>query len=199
MLFRSPAAVKQKINTALGELQNYYQGKGPAPTIDFSNLADQARAVGVPVAQGSDLTQSVTLGSNNTKSSSRSINFEGLRMVTILTSVGLLLVVAALSLLWRRYTALPSVLISVGIFIACIAITAYAVPAEAGHLIKFSSTANTFTSLGRDLVESIGKNLALRFGIVSGVCLVIGISARIWTGRLQKKLAAPQPQVSIKF
>jgi hypothetical protein len=199
----TPAVLKQKINSALDQLQAYYRGNGATPVIDLSDLASQAQAAGVPLGQNNPLSQPITLGSNSAKASATakgvSKTFDHVRLTTIITS--LVLVVALLAVSWERhrYGALPDVLICVGVLIGLVALIFDLGPSLADHYIKLSSTSNAFAALGHDLAESIARDLARRFGIIAAACLVAGIVTRILAGRLQGKAATtPVKPVSSK-
>jgi len=178
----TPAVLKQKINTALDQLSLYYQGKGTAPTIDLTDLATQTQAAGVPLPADSPLSKPIKLvpdsGTKNT------VTYPGkslasTRTTTIITSILLILALAAISWQRQRYGVLPNVLISVGVLIGLLALVLHMGPNLANHYIKFSTTLNAFAALGRDLAENIVRDLARRFGIIAGACLIAGIALRI--------------------
>jgi len=194
----TPSVLQQKINGALNQLQLYYEGKGSVPVINLNDLATQAQAAGVPMGQNSDLFTPITLGSSNSTARVQKVarTFNGVRTATIAAS--LLLALALLVLSWRRhrYTALPSVLISMGIFMGLTALTFYLSADLVKHFIGFTTASNAFASLGSDLVENVAHDLARRFSIIAAVCLVVGVGTRMWAVRLQTRVASPKPGVN---
>jgi hypothetical protein len=182
-----PAVLQQKINGALDQLQLYYQGKGPVPVINLSDLASQAQAAGVPLGQDSSLLKPIPLASANNSTQAQKVGqtFDHVRLTTILTS--LILIVALLVVSWERhrYAAVPDVLMNVGILMGLVALIFYLAPSLASHYIKFSTTSNAFESLGKDLVIAIIRDLARRFAIIAGSAFIVGLVARILVGRLQ--------------
>jgi len=190
----TPSAVKERVNAAFSELQAYMQGKGPVPTIELNDLATQAQDAGVPVGQSSSLLQSVTLGPKSGSTNHVSLNLNSLSKGTITASVALGLIVLVFSLAWRRYTALPSVLISTGITMTVIAVLVYVAFQQLSHYLAFSNSQDSFISLGHDLMQEIGKDLGRRFGVVAIVCLAIGIPTRIWAGRLSRQVTSKPVQ-----
>jgi len=188
----TPAALKQKINGALDQLQQYYEGKAPAPTINLNDLASQAQAQGIPVEQSPTLTQPIALAKGSaqtpqTKNVNVAKTFDHVRVTTILTAV--LLIAALLAISWERhrYSALPDVLMCVGVLVGMVALIFYLGTSLADRYIKFSATSNAFASLGHDLAENISRDLGRRFAIIAVACFVIGLVTRVAVARLQKK------------
>jgi multisubunit Na+/H+ antiporter MnhB subunit len=179
--------LKTKINGSLEQLQAYMQGKGPQPTIDLTDLATQAQAAGIPIEQGSSLTKPIPLGPSVKTDQQVNIGqpVNHLRTVSLVASVVLALGLLALSYAQKRYTALPNVLIVVGVLIGVLALSLLIVPGIADHFIKFGAVSNAFVSLGHDLTASIARDLGKRFGIIAAVYLVIGIVTRILAQRLR--------------
>jgi hypothetical protein len=185
----TPAALKQKINGALNQLQEYYEGKVPAPTINLNDLASQAQAQGIPVEQTPTLTQPIMLAGGSTQTTqTKNVDvaktFDHVRTATILTAI--VLIVALLAVSWKRhrYGALPGVLMSVGVLMGIVALVFDLAPSLADRYIKFSATSNAFTSIGRDLAENIAHDLGRRFAIIAVTSFVVGLIVRIVAGRL---------------
>jgi hypothetical protein len=193
----TPTVLQTKINGALDGLQAYYRGNGALPTIDLTDLAPQVQAAGIPLPADSPLSKPIQLGSNE-KVRGASKTFDHVRLTTIITS--LVLIAALLAVSWERhrYAALPDVAITVGGLIAIFALIFGLMPGVISHYVKFDSTSNAFGAIGNDLATSIAHDLAMRFGIIGGLCLVAGIVARIWVGRLQSASAAkPKPTTTL--
>lgn len=185
----TPTVLKQKINGALEQMQAYYQGNGPRPVIDLTDLASQAQAAGVPVPQNSGLTQPIVLGSSNSNTKNVGRNVSDIRPATLILSVLLATALAAVAWRRRQFKPLPNVLISVGILVGLVALVLHLGSGLADHFLRFGTSSNLFASLGHDLADSIANDLAKRFGVVAVVLLAVGVPARIWVGHIQKSMA----------
>lgn len=180
----TPDVLRTKLNGALEQLQAYYRGNGSAPTIDLSDLASQVQAAGVPVGQDNPLTKPIQLG-GNTNAKGATKTFDTVRVSTLAASVVLVALLLAVSWERHRYAALPDVVISVGVLIGLLALAFALAPSLAAHYLKFDTTSNAFASIGKDLATDIAHDLGRRFGIIAGLCLVLGIGARVWVARLR--------------
>lgn len=184
------AAIKQNVDTTLNKLTEYYQGKGPAPTIDLTQFAPQVQALGISLPGDSDLSRPVKLlpGSSTSRPAANpGRNLAVGRAALLVSSVLLTVVLLALSFARHKYTALPNVCIAVGILIAIGALILHFAPGAFNSRIKLDSTSNAFTLLGRDIVTNILNDLARRFGFIAGGFLVVGIGSRVVLARLRPK------------
>ncbi len=188
----TPTVLQQKINSGLDSIQGYYRGNGPQPVIDLTDLAAQAQAAGIKIPEDSGLTKPIKLGTSQ-RASALSKTFDNVRLGTIIGT--LVLVAALLAVSWERHkwAALPDVLIVTGVLVGLVAIAAAAVGQLAVHFLRFGTDAEAFASLGRDLASAIAHDLALRFGIIAGAFLTVGIGTRIWVGRLHPTVNLPRP------
>src|SRR5579872_7385185 len=60
----TPAILQQKISSALDQLEAFYKGNGPVPTIDLTDLAANIRAAGLPLPANSTIDKPISFGSN---------------------------------------------------------------------------------------------------------------------------------------
>jgi hypothetical protein len=190
------AALKQKISTALDQLALYYQGKGPAPTINLNDFTSQLQTAGVALPANNDLSQPIKLAPDagtNKSVAYPAKSFAQTRTATIITSILLALALLAVSWQRHRYGALPNALITVGVFFGLGALALDLVPGLFDHAVKFDTASNAFASLGHDLAVNIVRDLARRFGIIAAVLLVVGIAGRIVATRLQSNSKALTP------
>jgi len=192
----TPNVLKTKLNSALDQMQKYYLQGGAQPVIDLSDLAAQAEAAGVPIDAKSSLNQKIVLGGNQdvkntayTGQQSVGSNFDRTRNLSLIASVVLAAALVGLSIVQKRYTALPSVLITVGILIALLAVFFTIVPSVIDKFIKIGDNSNAFALLGKDLAHSISRDLGERFGIIAAVYLALGVGGRILATKLQPKPA----------
>jgi hypothetical protein len=165
------------------------QGKGPQPTIDLTDLAAQAQAAGVPLSQDNSLTKPIPLGPVAKTGAQVSVGqpVNQIRTVSLIASIVLALGLLVISYTQKRYTALPNVLIVVGVLIGLLALSLFLAPGIADHFIKFGTVSNAFVSLGHDLTSSIARDIGKRFGIIAGAYLLVGIGTRILVQRLQAR------------
>lgn len=181
----TPDVVKSRVNSALDQLEAYYQGNGQAPQIDLSDIAAQLQAAGLPVnTNTSILTQPVTLGPNGPANTQRGHDYQRVKSVVLVISI--VLVVLLVLLCWKRreYRPLANVLISVGISIGIIALFCHFVPGLADRFLKFNTSTNAFVGVSHDMVQAIAKDLAKHFGIIAIICIVLGIVARVVIKRI---------------
>jgi hypothetical protein len=184
----TPAVLQQKITTTLDQMQKYYDGTGPQPTLDLTDLAAQAQAAGVPVGEDSGITKPITLGSSGQTADhnvGKTVSLVHER--TVITSVLLAMILALFCWRRRNYKPLPNVLISVGVFVGLLALSLWLTPGLINRVVTLPVNSNAFVGVVRDLATSISQDLGKRFGIIAGVCLAVGIPIRIWFGRLDAK------------
>ncbi len=189
----TPDVLKQKINTAIDQLSLYYQGKGPAPSVDLSEFAPQVQAAGVPLPADNQLFQPIKLvpdsGTNKTVAYPGK-SFAGAHAAALLSTIMLTLLLAAVSWQRRRYGALPGVAITVGVFVGALALILRSSVGALDHYIKFSTSSNAFAPLAHDLAKNITMDIGNRFGIIALICLVVGIIAGVIAGRLRPRIPA---------
>jgi hypothetical protein len=182
-----PAALKQKVNTALAGYQAYYEGKGGVPQLDLTGLAAQAQAQGVPLPANTTISQPISFASSNDQGAQNvGKAIAGARTTTLVLGVALVLVLAVLSWRTRRYRTLPNVLISVGFFLGLMALAFWLGPTLVQRYVPLVNGSNAFLGLGRDLAQNIGHDLARRFGVLFAVFEVAGAVLRIWAGRAER-------------
>jgi hypothetical protein len=182
----TPAVIKTKLDSTLEQLQAYYKGNGQPPVIDLTDIAAQAQAAGVPIGQDTDLTKPITLGSGD-KAKGVGNTIKSVRTATLVASLVLIVLLGLLSWKRRKYSILPNVLISVGVFIGLLALALSLAPHLIDQYVKINAGSSSFTAIGHDLAASIAKDLGKRFGIIAAICLVIGIGVRIILTRLKPK------------
>lgn len=181
-------SIKQKIDSAVTQLQQYYQGKASAPTLDLGSVLSQAQTAGIAVPNTS-LAQPVQLAPQHASTQNAAI-FNLVRNTTFITTAILVVALAAISIAYRQYKILPHVVLSTGFMIALLAAFFFLSADLLSHIVKGMTSSNAYISVGGDFIHNISRDLARRFGIIAGIILVIGLVTRIVAGRLQ-----PQPVV----
>jgi hypothetical protein len=196
--FLTPAVVKTRLNAALEQLQAYYQGKGPVPTLDFTDIATQAQAAGLPLGSDSRFAEPIKLGNVNDTSAQGNDHVQQSKAFGILVSTILAVLLAILCWKRREYRPLANVLIGTGITLGIIALFCGLSPSLFDHLVKFNSATSAVNSFVHDLVAAILRDLGKRFGIIVAVYLVAGILLRVLIRRFTtlKLKAEPTPPAS---
>ncbi|HET6924546.1 MAG TPA: hypothetical protein VFH39_01815 [Candidatus Saccharimonadales bacterium] len=174
----SPVVMQQKLSLALEELQTYYQGKGPAPQINVSDLVARARAVGVQVPPDSNLDQPITFAAGRgVKGAGKTYaHVKWLLLAAAAVLAGLLLLVC-----WkrRRWVALPDVFIGTGVLLGLSALVFGFGAGIAERYVSFGLASNAFTAIGHDLAVAISHDLGRRLVIIAICYLVVGVALRI--------------------
>jgi hypothetical protein len=179
----TPEVLRVKVNTALEQLQAYYNGNGPRPTIDLTDLASQIQAAGIPLPENSGITSPIHLagGQDAPKSGNTFAAVQNGMLVSVLV-----LTLALLAVCWqrRKWVALPNVLIATGILLGVVALIFAAMSGVVVHAINVDTDAAAITLLVRDIASAITSDLAKRVGIIAAVVGAVGIGSRILVGRL---------------
>jgi len=188
----TPDVIKARLNSFLDQLQAYYQGKGALPVLDFSDLAAEARAAGIPLGNDTTLTQPIKFG--DTDSTDRQVNhsYHNSPALGVVASIVLALLLALLCWKRRKYQPLANVLISIGVLIGLFALFLWSSPGLFDHYVKFNTASNAITGVTHDVLSAIAHDLGKRFGIIAISSLVLGIGLRVLIRRLTTvKLKAP--------
>jgi hypothetical protein len=182
----SPETLRTKINSTLDQLQAYYEGKGPLPTIDLTDLGAQAQAAGIPLPSDSNISKPITLdGIPRTKGQGH--NLKNSQYTLLITT---LVLAAALALVCRqrhKWVAFPGVLLASGILIGLLAVLAAAASGAITQAIPFNAENAALATIGRDLASSIMTDVARHLGFMAALCELLSVMARI----LIKRLGAP--------
>ena len=182
----TPDVVKTKLDSALEQFQAYYQGKGPAPVLDLSDIANQAQALGVPIGDNTELSKPIQLTPAGT-SRKPGQAFNNIRQYTFILSAVLLLVLVLIC--WKRhnYKPLPNVLISVGILLGIWAVFFSFTPGLLDRILKNSVDSNAFAAIFQGLAETIAHDLGKRYGIIALISLGVGIVVHVLLSRINKE------------
>jgi hypothetical protein len=191
----TPAAVQKIINSGIDQLSLYYQGKGPAPSIDLSGLGSQLQTAGMPVPVDSPLTKPVHLTPDSGTGKTAAYpgrSFASTQKIAIISALALTLALLVVSWVRHVWTPLPGVLITTGVLTGLIAAACAASSSLLAHYVRFDDASNAFAAVSRDLATAIVHDLTWRFGIIAGVLLVVGIVSRVLVRRLQSKMVPSQ-------
>lgn len=174
----TPAILQQKINSALDQLQAYYKGSGPVPTIDLTSQVAQAQAAGLPIPQDNPLNKPITI-SSNTQVKGVSKKFAGVRLMSLLAVVGALLLLLFLSWERHRYAVLPDVAIVCGLMLGLVGAAFWMLPSLVNRFAKIDFSSNAFAGIAHDLASNIAQNLGETFLIIAAVLFGVGLITRI--------------------
>jgi len=185
----TPTLLQSKINASLDQMQVYYRGMGPVPTVNLTDVAAQAQAAGVPVPANSDINKPISLGANK-QARGISKSFDQVRTGTLISS--LVLMAGLLAVSWERHkwAVLPDVLITAGVLLGLVALIFAVVSGASNHYIKLDTTSNSVEPIVRDLATSITRDLARRLGMTASLFIAAGVGSRVLVGRLHPKATA---------
>ena len=195
----TPAVLEQTINPAIEQLALYYQGKGPAPSIDLSGITSQIQAAGVPLPANTTFVQPTRLvpdsGTNKTIAyPGKSI--AGVRVAVLIMSVMLALALVAVSWLRHKWAALPNAVITIGVFTGLLAMICVVGSSLITRLDQLDAPSNAFAGIGPDVATAIAHDLAWRFGLIAVALLAVGIAARVLVAKWPH-LQAATPGTSV--
>jgi|GEM_PF-1346137 len=195
----TPAVVQQKLNTTLDQIQTYYQGKGPVPTIDVSDLVAKAQAAGLPAPQDNNLTKPIEL---TPLKKAQEVNNK-LKLAKLLVAVGTLLLIVgmvAIAFVRRNFKPLANVLISLGVLVSLLGGGLLLVPSILNKAAKLNFQTDSFATVGHDLATNMAQSLGARFLAEGIALLLVGIVARVVMGKLHRptrQASAPAPATPV--
>ena len=198
MRILTPQVLQAKTTSALDQIQAYYQGDGPAPTIDLTDLAAQAKAAGIPVPADNAINKPITIGvSQNAHKQGNVINALWWSSVAglILCAAGLIVVCK----LRRTWVPLPNMLIGTGILLGVLALLIAVAAGLVSHASISNNSAHAFASLGRDLGVLIAKDIAKRLAAWAVILAAIGVGVRMLLLRGRRNTSNPvMPQSPVE-
>jgi hypothetical protein len=195
----TPDLLKQKIDSTLTQLQTYYRGKGPLPTIDFSSQVQQVQSAGVPLDAGK-YNQPVKLtAASKAKRISDAAKYVGIGLLALMAV--LFASIFAIAIKRRDYRPLGNIVFSLGLMLTITGGSMLFVPAIFNKLYKFNPVTNPFGSLAHDLAIAIIHDYALRLLIIGVVALLVGILAKflLHKQRQPKNLAYAKAETPTMF
>lgn len=181
--FVTPDVLKTKITTSLEQLQAYYHGDGPEPTVDLTDLAAQAQAAGLPIEQNSSLLRPITLGTERETQLVVHI-YDVVHLLALVATVFIGFTLLVLSVWQRRYSVIPTALSVVGVLVGLLAAVIYFTPGLFYHALP---AGNIFTLIGNDLATAFARDIGKRLGVIAVVYVVVGVSTLVIAKRLQSK------------
>lgn len=189
----TPAILQHKIETTLQQLQAYYRGNGPVPTLDISDLVNQAQQAGLPVPKDEKFQHPVTLTAT-TKVKKVSDTAKLVSIGTLAVVGALLLGILAIAIKRKNYKPFANIVFSLGIMLSLTGTALLFVPRVFDKLYHFDPVKNLFGSLAHDLAVSAVHDFGLRLLIPGVTALLLGILAKIalkGTGHKQPKTSKP--------
>jgi hypothetical protein len=177
--------LQAKIETTLKQLQDYYQHNGPVPTLDISDLVQQANENGLQIdAEKYDKPIKLT-GLTKTKQVSDS---------TKLASIGALVFMAilfagvlAIAIKRRDFRPLANIVFVLGLMLSISGTALLFVPGIFTKLYRFNPSTNPFGSLTSDLATSTIHDFGLRLLIYGLLALLLGIAAKFFLRKRRQK------------
>jgi hypothetical protein len=169
--------LKEKIDTTLKQLKDYYQHDGPVPTLDISDLIAQAQQAGLDINDEKFEKPIKLTGLEKTKQVSDSAR---LASIGALVFMALLLIgVLAIALKRRDFRPLANITFSLGLMLTITGTALLFVPSAFSKAYKFNPSTNPFGSLASDLANATTRDFGLRLLIPGAVILLAGIVWKI--------------------
>ncbi len=193
----TPQVLQQRLSKTLNEIQAYYKGNGPVPTLDVSDLVNQAEAAGLPAPNDPKLQQPIKLtAATKAKHYSNAAKAVGAGVIALI--VVLIVGLVAIARKTRNYKPLCAVLVSLGIMLSVTGGSLLIVPRIFNKLYTFNPATNPFGALAHDIALGVLHDYALHLLIPGLAILVVGIVARLLVGRAGKRVtpvaeATPAP------
>lgn len=185
-----PAVLQQRLDSTIDQIQAYYQHNGPVPTLNVSDLLDQAQTAGLPVPNDQKLQQPIKLTAlDKTKQLANVLKFTGIGLVGVI--VLLILGMWAIAHKRRNYKPFAAVLVSLGIMLSVTGGALLLVPKVFNKLVGFNPASNPYGPLARDLALAIVHDFALHLLVPGLAILIAGILLRILIAKVHKRRAAP--------
>lgn len=182
----TPQILQARLTKTIDEIQAYYEGRGPVPTLDVSDLVNQAQQAGLPVPDDPKLQQPIKLtAATNIK---RLVN-PALAVGAAMLAFILFLIIGLLVAAHKRhnYKTLTAVLTSLGIMLSVTGGALLVVPHIFNKLYTFNPTTNPFGALAHDVALGILHDFALRLAVPGLAILAIGILLRVLIAKADKR------------
>jgi len=177
----TPEVLHDKINTTLKQLQAYYRGDGPVPTLDISDPVAQAKANGLEIDEDKFDKPVELTGLTQTKKISDTAKIAGIGALVLLAL--LLAGVLAIAIKRKDFRPLANILFSLGLMLTITGTALLFVPQVFSRLYKFNPATNPFGSLAHDLAVIAVHDFGLRLLIPGLVALVGGI---VWKALIRR-------------
>jgi hypothetical protein len=170
----SDSYLKGKVSPFVEQLQKYYQGKGPAPQLDLTDLAQEAQRQGVQVPENSPIIHPLTPDTPKGIKAAYS-------WINLIKSVGVVIVLVLAGMLtllhsgWHRFTALGKVLVVSALGQGLLFLVLKFSPGLLGSLVKPNANtvplAETVVSFSQSLLIDVSNH----FGVAAIGLAVIGV------------------------
>jgi hypothetical protein len=174
----TPEVLQQKIETTLKQLQAYYRGAGPVPTLDISDLVKQAQQAGLPAPKDEKFQHPVQLTAI-TKAKKVSDTAKIASIGTLVAIVVLLLGILAIAIKRKNYKPFANIVFSLGIMLSLTGTALLLAPRVVDKLAHLNYAKDSFGSLAHDLAIATGHDFGLRLLIPGVTILLIGILAKV--------------------
>lgn len=196
----TPDVLKEKIDTTLKQLQEYFRGDGPVPTLDISDLVQQAQANGLQI-DADKFNEPVQLTAV-TEVKKLSDAAQIISIATLVVVAVLLAGVIGIAIKRRDWRPLANIVFSLGLMLTITGACLMLVPQIFSRLYTFDAATNPFGSLAQDLAAIAVHDFGIRLLIPGLVALVIGIIAKVLLKKHKQKRpldyakADPPPQTN---
>ncbi len=181
----TPEVLKAKIDTTLKQLQAYFREDGPVPTLDISDLVQEAQANGLSI-DAEKFNEPVQLTAV-TKVKKLSDVAQIISIGTLIVVALLLVGVLAIAIKRRDYRPLANVVFSLGLMLTVTGACLMLVPRVFSKMYTFNEATNPFGSLAHDLAVIAIHDFGIRLLIPGVIALLIGIIAKLMLRKRKQK------------
>ena len=172
----TPDVLRTKIDTTLKQLQAYYRGDGPVPTLDISDLVQQAQQSGLQIDEDKFSNPIKLTGATKAKKIS---DIAKLVSIGTLVAVAVLLAgVLTIAIKRRDYRPLANIVFSLGLMLSVTGAGMLFIPNIFNRLYKFDPSSNPFGALAHDVAIATVHDFGLRLLIPGVTLLLLGILAK---------------------
>lgn len=181
----TPEVLKAKVDTTLKQLQAYYRGDGPIPTLDITDLLAQAEAAGLQL-EASKYEKPVELtpvsGIKSLSDAAGLIGI-GLAIVMVLLFSGILII----AIKRRDFRPFANIAFSLGLMLSITGAALLFVPAVFNRIYTFNQSSNPIGTLVHDVAIAAVHDFGIRLLIPGIIILLVGLVGKLLLRRRKTK------------
>jgi hypothetical protein len=190
--------LQEKINGALSQIQAYYKGNGPTPTISLKDVISKLQLAGLPISNDNSTLNKPIVINGNEKVKQQVNNFEKVKLFSSILAIFLLVILLLLSWEEHRWKVLPDLSIIVGILLGIISLIFIFGVRVADKYAKINFSSNDFENTANVYAKSLTHNIGEMIGTVSVILLVVGIATRVLLNYIVKPSSQIKSSKNIK-
>jgi len=186
--------IQTKVSSALSEVQAFYKGNGPQPSINLSDVIAKLQAAGLPISNNNQTLSKPIIIPSNQKVKQQIQYFEKLKLYSALATVILLVLLVFLSFEEHRWKVLPDLAIIVGVYLGLISAIFIFGVGVADKVAKLGTNSNDITITANNFAKSLTKGIGYKIAEIAIILIIVGIVSRIFMHRSNKNIANKKTQ-----